>query len=199
MQTSTLQRIAPQTGTAFELKKGQYLKVIDPQGEQVSDLLCYKLGDTKEWLSSGRTLDYASKWLITTGDILYSNRSNPMLTIVEDTCGVHDFTLTPCSLTMFHRLYKVKGHHPSCHENLYSNLEPWGITPDDVPTTFNIFMNVPLKPDGTLSVDPPLTKAGDYIILKAEMDLIVGLTACSAGQSNNGTYKPIDFEVLKSL
>jgi uncharacterized protein YcgI (DUF1989 family) len=181
------------------MQKGQYLKIIDPQGEQVSDLMCYNRHDTEEWLSSGRTLDYASKWLITTGDILYSNRSNAMLSIEEDTCGVHDFTLTPCSLTMFHRLYKVQGHHPSCHENLYSNLKPWGITPDSVPTTFNIFMNVPLKPDGTLSVDPPLTQAGDYILLKAQMNLIVGLTACSAGQSNNGTYKPIDFEVLEEV
>ncbi|WP_224999229.1 DUF1989 domain-containing protein [Cesiribacter sp. SM1] len=188
-------RISPQSGVAFELKKGQYLKITDPLGEQVSDLICYKLHDKEEWLSSGRTLDYANAWLIKKGHILYSNRSNPMLTLLEDTCGRHDFLLTPCSLEMFHKLYKVKGHHPSCHENLYSNLKAWGIAPDEVPTTFNIFMNVQIFPDGSLSVEPPLSKAGDYVMFRAEMDLVVGLTACSAGQSNNGSFKPIDYEI----
>lgn len=191
------ERIKPQSGVALELKKGQLLKVIDPEGEQVADLLAYKLGDTQEWLSSGRTMDYAEAWLITKGHVLYSNRSNPMFTILEDSCGVHDFTLTPCSLKMFHKLYGVKDHHPSCHENLYANLEPWGIGPDDIPTTFNIFMNVPLRPDGSLRVEPPLSKAADYVLLRAEMDLIVGLTACSAGQSNNGRFKPIDYVVME--
>lgn len=196
MKTIRTERIAPQRGTGFELRKGHYLKVIDPQGEQVSDLMCYNLHDTAEWLSSGRTIDYASSWLIQQGHVLYSNRSTPMLTLLEDTCGRHDFLLTPCSLEMFHKLYHVKGHHPSCHENLYSNLTEWNISPDEVPTTFNIFMNVQLQPNGSLSVEPPTSKAGDYVLFRAEMDLIVGLTACSAGQSNNGSFKPIDVEVL---
>ncbi len=189
-------RIAPQSGCAFALHKGQRLKIIDPEGQQVCDLMCYSLHDKQEWLSSGRTLDYASAWLIGKGDILYSNRSNPMLSILEDTCGRNDFLLTPCSLEMFHKLYGIKGHHPSCHENLYRNLAAWGILPDEVPTTFNIFMNVALYPDGKLNVEPPLSKAGDYMILEATMDLVVGLTACSAGQSNNGSFKPIDYEIL---
>ena len=189
-------RIAPQSGTAFELRKGQLLKIIDPLGQQVSDLMCYNLHDKEEWLSSGRTMDYAGAWLIRQGHLLYSNRSNPMFTLLEDTCGRHDFVLTPCSLEMFHKLYDVKGHHPSCHENLYANLKSWGISPDEVPTTFNIFMNVQLRQDGSLTVEPPLSKAGDYVVLQAEMDLVVGLTACSAGQSNNGSFKPIDYEIL---
>lgn len=191
-----MKRIPPQSGAAFELKKGQRLKVTDPKGEQVADLMCYNLHDTKEWLSSGRTFDYNETILLTKGHQLWSNRSQVMLSIEEDTVGRHDFLLTPCSLEMFHKLYHVKGHHPSCHENLYSNLRPWGITPDQVPTTFNIFMNVQVRPDGQISVEPPTSRAGDYIVFRAEMDLVVGLTACSAGQSNNGTFKPIDYEVL---
>ncbi|EMR02794.1 DUF1989 domain-containing protein [Cesiribacter andamanensis] len=190
-------RIAPQSGTAFEVKKGQLLKITDPFGEQVCDLMCYRLQDTEEWLSSGRTLDYAGSWLIRQGHVLYSNRSNPMFTILKDTCGRHDFLLTPCSLEMFHKLYHHQGHHPSCHENLYTHLQPWGIGPDRIFTTFNIFMNVQLQPDGKLTVEPPMSKAGDWILLRAEMDLIVGLTACSAGQSNNGRFKPIDWELLE--
>lgn len=197
MNTILSGRIEAQKGTSFLLKKGQKLKVTDPEGQQVSDLMCYNEHDRQEWLSSGRTMDYASSLLVRKGDVLYSNRSNPMLILAEDTCGRHDFLLTPCSQVMFEKLYKVEGHHPSCHENLYTNLEKYGIRADDIPTTFNIFMNVQFTSEGKLSVDPPQSKAGDYVILEAQMDLIIGLTACSAGESNNFCYKPIDFEVIE--
>ena len=118
-----------------------------------------------------------------------------MLTIVEDTVGRHDFLLTPCSPEMFKILYKVDGHHPSCFENLERNLAPFGITGDQIPTTFNIFMNVAVTSVGALSVDPPLSRAGDSMTMRAEMDLVVGLTACSAEMSNNYRFKPIDIEV----
>ena len=85
--SSTTTRLAPQTGTGFILRAGQELTVIDPTGGQVSDLFCLAAGEHGEWLSSGRTIDYANSIYVTTGDILYSNRSRPMLTIVEDTCG----------------------------------------------------------------------------------------------------------------
>lgn len=185
----------PQTGAGLLIERGQLLKVIDPEGEQVSDLMAFGREDSGSWLSSGRSLDYNNTIYLTTGHILYSNRSEPMFTIVEDTVGRHDFLLTPCSLEMFHKLYNVQGHHPSCFENLATNLAPFGIRPDQIPTTFNIFMNVNIGPTGTLSVDPPTSRAGDHILLRAEMDMIVGLTACSAGMSNNYRYKPIDAEV----
>ena len=105
--TARRTRIAPSSGTAFRLRKGQRLKVIDPEGEQVSDLLCYADEDRREWLSSGRTFDYESTLLPTTGNTLWSNRSRRMLRIVEDTCGRHDFLLTPCSPEMYRILYGI--------------------------------------------------------------------------------------------
>lgn len=192
-------RIAPQSGAAFVVEKGQYLRVIDPTGEQVSDMVCFNRHDKKEWLSSGKTLDYCSTLLITKGHSLYSNRSNVMFEIIEDTNGRNDFLLAPCSPETFKIIYGTTDYHPSCFENLHTNLEKYGITPDEIPTAFNIFMNVQFAPDGTLSVDPPLSRAGDYVVLKAEMDLVVGLTACSAEQSNNYTFKPIDYEVLDTF
>jgi uncharacterized protein YcgI (DUF1989 family) len=74
-------------------------------------------------------------------------------------------------------------------------LDRFGIPPDLIPTTFNIFMNVVIAPDGRIDVQPPLSRPGDYIEFVAEMDLVVGLTACSAEESNNGTFKPIDVEI----
>ena len=187
--------IAPQTGLGLRLRAGQTLTVIDLQGEQVSDLIAFAAADPAEWLSSGRSLDYAGAIYLTTGHTLYSNRSRPLFTIVEDTVGRHDFLLTPCSQEMFAILYGMQGHHPSCFENLATNLAPFGIAPDQIPTTFNIFMNVTISPTGELTVEPPLSRAGDRFTVRAEADLIVGLTACSAELSNNGRFKPIDVEV----
>src|SRR5690606_37357816 len=90
-------RIPPCSGHALELDAGDELVVIDPMGQQVSDLTAFARADTAEYLSSGRSIDYASRLRLTTGDVLYSNRSRPMFSILEDSCGRHDFTLTPCS------------------------------------------------------------------------------------------------------
>lgn len=187
--------IAPQTGTGFILEKGKILRVIDPLGEQVSDLIAFNRHDIDESLSSGRTIDYANTIYLTTGHTLYSNRSNPMFSIIEDQVGRHDFLLTPCSPETFKIIYKNHAHHPSCFANLVENLGEFGIQPDRIPTTFNIFMNVGISPDGELSIDPPRSKAGQFIELRAEMDLIVGVTACSAEMSNNYSFKPIDLEI----
>ncbi|HWU98273.1 MAG TPA: urea carboxylase-associated family protein [Oxalicibacterium sp.] len=187
--------IARQSGTAFKLKRGQRLRVIDPLGEQVSDLIAFAEHDLEEWLSSGRTIDYANTIYVTAGHTLYSNRSNPMFTILEDQVGRHDFLLTPCSPETFKIIYNNHAHHPSCFANLAQQLAPFGIPPDRIPTTFNIFMNVKVAADGELTIDPPLSQAGQYIELRAEMDLIVGVTACSAEMSNNYSFKPIDIEI----
>lgn len=196
MTPLTRHHIEPQTGVGFLLGRGQLLKIIDPRGEQVSDLVAFAREDTSEWLSSGRTIDYANTIYLTTGHVLYSNRSRPMFTIIEDTAGRHDFLLTPCSPETFALLYEGHhGYHPSCFENLAKNLAPFGVGPDMIPTTFNVFMNVVVLPSGELRIDPPSSRAGDYILLRAETDLIVGVTACSAEKSNNYSFKPIDVEI----
>ncbi|AYJ87441.1 urea carboxylase-associated family protein [Sphingomonas paeninsulae] len=191
-----LVRIAPRTGTAFTMKAGQTLTVIDPEGEQVADLLCFNANDVAEVLSSGRTLDYASRIYLTTGDPLYSNRSNVMLEIVEDVVGRHDFLLTPCSKDTFRIIYGDTDPHQGCFGNLAQALAPYDIKPDAIPVAFNCFMNVPIDgTTGAISVLPPLSKPGDYMKFRARMDLIVGLTACSALQSNNGRLKLIECRV----
>ena len=187
--------LEPQTGAGFEIQRGQLLKIIDPAGEQVSDLTSFGSADRTEWLSSGRTIDYANSIYLTTGHILYSNRSRPMWSIVEDTVGRHDFLLTPCSPETFEIIYNAKEHHPSCFENLTKALTLYGIPPDSIPTTLNVFMNVEVSPSGELRILAPRSRAGDHILLQAEMDMIVGVTACSAELSNNGRFKPIDIEV----
>jgi uncharacterized protein YcgI (DUF1989 family) len=189
-------KIPPRSGTAFEMRAGQMLTVIDPLGGQVADLLAISKADTREMISSGRTLDYAESIYLTTANLLYSNRSNVMLEIIEDTVGRHDFLLTPCSEATFRLCYDNEPPHQGCHGNLHGALEPYGIAEDAIPVAFNCFMNVPV--DGTtgkLKVLPPLSKAGDFIRFQARMDLIIGLTACSAPASNGGSFKPIHYAV----
>ena len=188
----------PQTGVGFTLERGQRLRIIDPLGEQVSDLIAFARDDKRECLSSGRSIDYANTIYLTTGHVLYSNRSRPMFTLLEDKVGRHDFLLTPCSPQTFQIIYGNHDPHPSCFMNLVQNLAPLGILPDDIPTTFNVFMNVLVAPSGELTIGPPTSRAGDYLDLRAEMDLIIGVTACSAEMSNNNSFKPIDVEVYEN-
>ena len=189
-------RIPPQSGRAFEMRRGEILRVTDPHGEQVADLFAFGKDDASCSLSSGRSIDYAGRIYLTTGDVLYANDSRRMFTIVADSVGRHDFLLTPCSQEMFEILYRHQGHHPSCFENLSRSFAPYGIEPARISTTFNIFMNVRVAADGVVSVEAPTSKAGDFIELRAEMDLVCALTACSAEQSNNGAFKPIDFQIV---
>ena len=116
--------LEPQSGVAFTVEKGQIIRVIDPQGEQVSDLVCFARHDLEDYLSSGRSIDYNNKIYLSTGDILYSNKSRPMLTIVADQVGKHDFLFAPCSPEMFRLTYNVTGEHPNCLGRVGDRLRP---------------------------------------------------------------------------
>ena len=194
---SSICTISKQSGKAFYLKKNQILTVVDPEGMQVSDMVLFNSSDFNEKISSGKSLDFEETILLTTGNFLWSNRSRRMMKILEDTNGRNDFLLAPCSKETFEIMYEFSGYHPSCLDNLSQNLAPMGIKQDDIPTAFNIFMNVQFDEKGKISVLPPTSKAGDYIKFKAEMDLLVCLTACSAEDSNGGSFKTatICFEV----
>ena len=200
-----LTRIPPASGVGFLLRAGQTLRVVDPLGGQVSDLLCYNADDIGEALSNGRTFDYEEQIYLTQGNRLWSNRSRVMLEITRDDCGVHDFLLTPCSPETYKLLYapadspqfgRDLAHHPNCFENLATNLARFGVARDAIPTTFNLFMNVKVDGAGKIDLRPPTTRPGDAIELRAAMDLAVGLTACAAEKTNGGTLKPIDWAIV---
>lgn len=193
-----MQTIPAQTGVAFRLQRGQRLEVVDPNGKQVSDLFCVSADDIREHYSSNRSMDYAEALLLSTGHVLYSNRSQPMLTILADSCGRHDLLMPPCSLKMFQIVAGNSDHHPSCHENLAIDLAKFDVSPDEIDTTFNIFMNVTFNEDGVVHILDPSSKAGSSIVFRAEMDLFVGLTACSHEETNGGLCKPILYIILNA-
>jgi uncharacterized protein YcgI (DUF1989 family) len=194
--TENLNVIPPRSAVAAILRKGQKLLIIDLQGEQVSDFVCFNLDDRAEYLSSGRTIDYANTIFLTKRHSFYSNRSNVMFRMVEDTVGRHDFLLTPCSADTFRIIYGHSEPHRGCAGNLCAALAEYGITEDDIPVCFNVFMNVAVDGiTGRIDVLPPKSKAGDYVIFEAGMDLLIGMTACSAEMSNNYSFKPIGYRI----
>lgn len=192
-----INHIPARSGASFKLKKDQRLLVYNPEGKQVSDMILINEHDINEKLSSGKTFDYEESILITKGNYIWSNRSNRMAYIVEDTCGRNDFLLAPCDSETFAHFYDSHDPSPSCLGNLSHELQKYGIHKDAIPTAFNLFMHVDIAAQGSLRVLPPKAKAGDYIEFKAEMDLIVALTACSAKDSNGGSFKSITYEVLR--
>jgi len=189
--------IPPGGGRRVELRRGQTLRIIDIEGGQVADLMAVAADDPAELLSSGRSLDYNGTLFLGEGHVLYSNRSRPLLTITRDTAGRHDFLFAACSQEMFAIQYGAISHHPNCLENIASCLRTESLSMDRVPTPFNVFMYVDVDPiSGALTIRPPSSGPGDHIDLRAERDLVVAVTACSAENTNQGRLKPIGVSVL---
>jgi uncharacterized protein YcgI (DUF1989 family) len=185
-------------GAGLRLRRGDQLRIIDPEGGQSGDLMAYSL-DGSERLSNGRSFDYGGKIYFSTGDILWSDRSNPMLTIVSDDVGRHDFLYASCTIEMFRKEYGVEGYHPNCADNLSKALRKLGLEPAPLPTAFNFFMCADVAADGRLTIAPPRSRAGDAIVLRAEMDLAIALSACPASGCNGGKPpQPLAFEILES-
>src|SRR5689334_15282646 len=109
-------------GVGLLLERGQQLRIIDPEGGQSGDLMAFSLDGTQR-LSNGRTFDYGGKLYLSTDDVLWSDRSEPLLTIVADDVGRHDFLYSSCSLEMYRKQYGVSGYHANCHDNLCSALQ----------------------------------------------------------------------------
>ena len=190
-------RIEARTGRAFEIAAGQLLRVVDVEGGQVADLVSFAGNDPGEWLSNGRSFHYNESLYMVVGSTLYSNQSNPMLTILEDSVGRHDFLYAPCSADVFERNYGLKGH-PNCLDNLTSALEPHDVTRSMITTPFNVFMNVAISQDGRLDILPALSGAGDSITFRADMDLTIAVSACSGKICNVGPPSSIDVEIISA-
>ena len=191
------QILPPKEYLGVELRNGQTLRIVDVEGKQVPDLVAFNLHDPRERMSTNNSRLVQKKWLLTTGDALYSDEGNVLLRITDDTVGIHDLTLTPCSQQTFDVLYPELGGapHPSCFANLVEALGPHGVDPDRIGVTLNVFMDVWTDEDGELHIDPPPTRPGDRFTVEARVPLVAGITACSAEKSNNGRCTPVDYRV----
>lgn len=180
MSTSTnLIEIPPKTGHALRLAAGQVLRVIDLEGCQVADLVAFNAADPSERLSQGFTRMNNDNVGVAVGDHLYSDRSTPMFTVVADTVGVHDMLFPPCNEFFYEHVMGIAGK-TGCREHLTAALQEFGIGSEQVTDPFNVFMNTSVGAGGEMQIHPAPSQAGDHVDLRAEMDLIVAVSACAA-------------------
>ena len=198
--------VPARTGTAFALAEGQFLKVIDVEGYQVADLVAIRarprdeaIGEPLEHLSTAATIDRNGSIAVGKGCFLFSNLYEKMLFVHEDTVGRHDLIHPACSPGMYRSLYGILQYHPNCRDNLMEALARVSCAPEHLPVPFNVFMNVSIEKDGKVRVEAPLSRKGDYVVLRALMDLIVAVSACSVDLSlcNNFACTPIRIEIFE--
>lgn len=170
--------IPARKGKAVALAKGQRLKVINTHGEQVVDTWAFNRHDLNEFMSMEHTRASLLRVIPRKGDRLFTNKRRPILTLVDDTSpGIHDTVIAACDRYRYEEL-GCKGHHDSCTDNLAAAMGELGLEPPETPSPLNLWMNIPIKADGSLSFDPPVSKKGDYVVLQAEMDAVVAFSAC---------------------
>ncbi len=168
--------IPPKAAKAFSIKKGGRLRITDVEGKQVGDFIAYNSDQTREKLSQSRTRAYPKRLSLKVGDKIYSDRDNPMFTISEDTCGIHDLIWESCTRWVYKNRFGVE--QDGCTELLARALAEFGFPQLDPVDPFNVFMNTKVHPDGTLEILEPVSKPRDYIELVAEMNSLCVLSTC---------------------
>lgn len=177
--------IWPCTAQAIGVKKGQLVTVIDIEGGQVVDLFAEVENKPDEFISTGVTIDCNESLRLKTGDHLFSNLYHPMLRVIYDEVGEHDLLHLCCRPEMYDFFYHNGFGHPNCLDNINQVLHE----KRPIIHPVNLFMNTQIRPDGSISVEKPLSKAGDKIVLKAEQNLMLGVAACSVSESNCNSGK----------
>ncbi len=187
--------LPPGKELGLTVKKGQVIRVIDLEGQQVVDFVCFNSHDKGEKLWIGATIINNGNVFIKKGHSLYSQYVNKMFTIIEDTCGVHDLLIGHCSPEVYEKIHGVKGH-PSCADNFVKALAPYGLERKDIPMNMNIFMNCPIQDDGGYSIDFSKSRRGDFIDLKADMDCIVAMSNCPSDLGSCNAYYLTPMKVI---
>lgn len=187
--------IKGKTGVSFTVKKGQTIKVIDMEGKQIADFVAYRADDLQERLDPVATRDALQTTDIPVNGILYSNQYRPMLTLLKDTVGKHDLLSPACRPEMYQLLFNKEKPDENCFCNLSKALSQFDVPQARQHYPFNIFMNTVITPDHQIKVETSLSKPGDYLEMRAEMDLIAAISACPNEESAGNGYHSTDIKV----
>lgn len=177
------------SGQSIEVRKNEKITIIDLEGAQVVDFFAESQHNPLEFLSTGVTIDCNQSLKLKAGDIIFTNLYNPMFKLILDDVGTHDLLHPCCRPEMFDFFYQNGKGHPNCLENINSSLNKQYPIIHPV----NLFMHTKINTDGSISVEQPLSKPGDKVVLRAEMDVRLGVAACSVSESkcNGGKCTPI--------
>ncbi len=183
MTSSSLVTIPARGGKAAFLEAGQRIRVINTHGQQVVDTWAFNRADLEEFMSMEHSRTFLSRIMARVGDSMATNRRRPILTLLEDTtvegdtAGIHDTLLAACDRYRY-ELLGCEGYHDNCTDNLAAALAELGLTRPETPSPWNLFMNIPVAADGSVAFVAPVSKPGDYVTLRAEMDCVVAFSAC---------------------
>ncbi len=183
MTTSPLVTIPARGGKAAFVAAGQRVRVINTHGQQVVDTWAFSREGLTEFMSMEHSRTFLSRIMARVGDSMVTNHRRPILTLVEDTTvegntpGIHDTLLAACDRYRY-ELLGCATYHDNCTDNLAAALSELGLTPPETPSPWNLFMNIPVAPDGSVSFQAPVSRPGDYVTLLAEMDCVVAFSAC---------------------
>ena len=165
-------------GRAARLGRGQGVKVINTHGQQVVDFWAFNAADLGEFLSMEHLRAMIEGIFPKAGCDLVTNQRRAILHFAEDTTpGIHDTLMAACDEYRY-QLLGCDGYHDNCTDNLFEAMGELDLTPTECPSPLNLFMNIPVGPDGRTQWGTPLSKPGDYVALRAEMDCVVVLSTC---------------------
>ena len=191
--------VPARTGRAVHLEAGRRFRVIDPEGGQVADTWAFVADDPTEFHSAQHTRVHVNALFPKPGEQFVTNRRRPILLLeADETPGIHDMLVAACDPERYAGL-GVEGWHASCQENMQTALRDAGFAPPRfAPQPINLFMNTPAGADGTIDWLPAPTKAGDSVLLRAEVDLVLVVSACPQDivRINDGNPTAIEIELL---
>lgn len=177
--------------------RGHALRIVDLEGRQAVDFLCYNAARPEERYNAADTMKIAGSIFLTTGVSLYSGLGRKLFTIVDDTCGYHDTIGGGCSAESNAVRYGVRGT-PNCRDNFLEALAPFGLGMKDIVANVNFFMYVPVGPDGTMAISDGRSKPGDHVELRADMDVLAVLSNCPQVHNPANAYRPTPIRVVVS-
>jgi urea carboxylase-associated protein 1 len=177
------------------IRKGQRLRIIDSEGKQAVDFLCYNAADREERYNAPNTIKAAGTISLTKGHILYSDQAQPLFTIMEDSYGSHDTIGGACSAPSNLMLYGVK-ECPGCRENFLTALSAHGMGRRDIVPNVNFFMRVPVERAGAAAIARGDSTPGSYVELRAEMDVLAVISNCPQMNNPCNDYNPTAIEVV---
>ncbi len=187
--------VAPRERLSDVIPSGHKLRIVDLEGYQAVDFLCYDAENPAERYCAADTMKISGKIFLETDTVLYSNLANPLFTITEDTCGRHDTIGGCCSLESNRLRYGVE-RQPNCRDNFLKALAPYGLGEKDIVANINFFMYVPVEADGTMAIVDGLSKPGDYVDLLAERNVLAVLSNCPQINNPATGFNPTAIRVI---
>ena len=180
---------------SVKMRKGEILRIIDLEGQQAVDFLCYNADDSTDRYNAANTIKLNGNIYLGKDAGIWSVRARKLMTFVEDTCGSHD-TLYGCCSVEIDDVRFGKNNGRGCQDNFETELAKHGLDSKDVVANINLFMYVPVENNGDIAIAPGVSKAGDYVDLRAEIDVLAVLSNCPEALNNAAGGAPTPIRVI---